>query len=134
MVIGAGPSGLLTMRHLKDVANVVTYEAKDKVGGVWVYSEYSELNHPNLHEDKYYKLYGTLHASLYEGLVSNLPKEVMTLRTSYTSLNTLISLNRGTLMSMNFSTSNDVRYMKDYAEHFNLFPSIKFNRLVTKVW
>ena len=65
------------MRHLKPIVNVVAYEAKDQIGGVWVYSDYSETNHPNLQEDKYYKLYGTLHGSIYDGLIANLPKEIM---------------------------------------------------------
>lgn len=37
-IIGAGPAGLCCLRHLKDVLdieNLVCFESKDQVGGIW---------------------------------------------------------------------------------------------------
>ena len=34
-VIGAGISGLLALRHIKDFANIICYEMKSNVGGLW---------------------------------------------------------------------------------------------------
>ena len=34
-VIGGGISGLLAIRHIKDVADITAFEAKSNVGGLW---------------------------------------------------------------------------------------------------
>ena len=39
-VIGAGPSGLCALRHLKDkFSKVVAFEQGDQLGGLWVYTD-----------------------------------------------------------------------------------------------
>ena len=54
-IIGSGPTGLVALRHLKDIAEWVWYEIKDQVGGLWVYKETTDSTvDPN---DFYYKLY-----------------------------------------------------------------------------
>ena len=39
IVIGGGPCGFLSVRHLKEVSNVIAFEAKPDLGGLWLYSE-----------------------------------------------------------------------------------------------
>ena len=34
-IIGAGPTGLVALRHLKDVSDVTCFEMKNHVGGLW---------------------------------------------------------------------------------------------------
>ena len=76
-VIGAGPSGLLSVRHLKEVGDVTCYDGKADIGGVWLYNEKSELYDTDYKDDEFYKLYGDLPDSQYKGLVTNLPKYMM---------------------------------------------------------
>ncbi len=40
-VIGAGPSGLTTLKNLRQagLTNIVCYEASDTIGGNWAYSD-----------------------------------------------------------------------------------------------
>ena len=80
VVIGAGPSGLLCVRHVREIATVHAFEYKSEPGGMWVYSDVNEHIHPSLESDPYYKLYGNLHSSLYDGLLTNIPKCSMTFK------------------------------------------------------
>ena len=122
-VIGAGPTGLVTARHLKDIADVKVIECKDDVGGLWNYSDYNEYNHPNLQTDMFYKLYGFLHGSIYWDLVSNLPKQWMTFK------DFCISKDYPNLMTH----QQFFLYLKQYAEHFGLYDLIQLNTTVTSV-
>ena len=80
VVIGAGPSGLLCVRHVREVASVRAFEYKSEPGGMWVYSDVNEHSHGSLESDPYYKLYGNLHSSLYDGLLTNIPNCSMTFK------------------------------------------------------
>lgn len=74
IVIGGGPAGLSALRYCAQVTDdIVLYEAKNQVGGMWVFDEKSELNHPDLKNDTFFKNAGFLHSSMYEPLVTNVP-------------------------------------------------------------
>ena len=87
-IIGGGVSGLLSARHLKDIARIKVFEAREDIGGCWLYSEYNEKTHPDVESDAYYNLYGNLHSSLYHNLLTNTPKECMTFKDFYHSEDT----------------------------------------------
>lgn len=60
-VIGAGPAGLVTAREcLRQGCEVVVFEAGSEVGGVWVYTDETDV-----------------HSSLYASLTTNLPRDLM---------------------------------------------------------
>jgi thioredoxin reductase len=122
-IIGAGPNGILTARHCKNIADVTVFESKDDVGGMWIYTETTEQNHTDLSSDAYYQQYKCLHSSMYKHLISNLPKYLMTFK--------------------DFPHPEDAewllpqekvhKYCKDYAAHFDLYGLIKFGTTVTSV-
>ncbi|GFH23094.1 flavin-containing monooxygenase, partial [Haematococcus lacustris] len=73
-VIGAGAGGLVAARELQREGHAVTvFEQGSSVGGVWAYN-------PDVESDD---LLGqqpwrqTLHASMYAGLRTNLPRQIM---------------------------------------------------------
>ena len=56
-IIGAGPVGLLCLKHLTaaGVGNVVCYDAQEQVGGLWNYSDQTEATRPGLEKDAYFQ-------------------------------------------------------------------------------
>jgi dimethylaniline monooxygenase (N-oxide forming) len=67
-VIGAGTAGLTSIKQgLSFGCEVIAFEQSDRIGGTWVYDE-------NIGKNKYGL---DVHTSMYAGLHTNLPKEVM---------------------------------------------------------
>lgn len=67
-VIGAGVAGLSAARHgVSFGCDVTVFEQAAQLGGTWVYSD-------NVGKDKYGL---DVHSSMYKGLHTNLPKEIM---------------------------------------------------------
>mmetsp|Transcript_7251 Transcript_7251/g.26673 ORF Transcript_7251/g.26673 Transcript_7251/m.26673 type:complete len:467 (-) Transcript_7251:2331-3731(-) len=83
-VIGAGAAGLAAAKELLDEGHSVTvYEADSLVGGVWVISD--EIEEDLTGEDRQALELGLgdmsrrlVHSSMYNGLRTNLPRELMT--------------------------------------------------------
>uniref|UniRef100_A0A2M4A8U0 Flavin-containing monooxygenase n=1 Tax=Anopheles triannulatus TaxID=58253 RepID=A0A2M4A8U0_9DIPT len=67
-VIGAGTAGLCAARHaLQSGGTVTVFEMDKQLGGTWVFNEQTGKNE-----------YGIdMHSSMYKGLRTNLPKEIM---------------------------------------------------------
>lgn len=67
-VVGAGTAGLCAARRALENGFLVTvYEQADEIGGTWIYTDQVGQNE-----------YGIdVHSSMYQGLRTNLPKEVM---------------------------------------------------------
>ena len=123
-IIGAGPSGLMSARHIKEVAEITVFESKSDLGGLWLYSDISERNHPNIESDEYYKLYGYLHDSIYYDLICNLPQQFMMFKDfPHDEKNTQYLLSRGAFQ----------KYLNDYSDHFDIRNWIKFNTTVTNL-
>ena len=123
VILGAGPTGLVAARHLKDVADVQVFESKEDIGGLWNYSDINEYNHPDLKSDMFYNLYGWLHGSIYKDLIMNLPKQWMTYK------DFCISKEYPTFMThQQFHL-----YLQQYSEHFSLYDIIKFKTTVKSV-
>ncbi|KAL1397376.1 hypothetical protein pipiens_009806 [Culex pipiens pipiens] len=68
-VIGAGTAGIATARRVLEIegAEVVIFERGEQVGGTWIYTD-------RVGKDRYGL---DIHTSMYRGLRTNLPKEVM---------------------------------------------------------
>ena len=123
VIIGAGPAGLVSARHLKEIADVQVFECKEDVGGLWNYTDLNEFNHPDIRSDMFYNLYGCLHGSLYKDLITNNPKHAMTFK------DFCISKDYPNLMT----NKQYLLYLRQYAEHFKLYDNIKFKTAVKGV-
>lgn len=67
-VIGAGGSGLIAIKHSLDFGcEVIAFEQGDNVGGLWNFTEETELDKNGIE----------VHSSMYENLTTNLPIEIM---------------------------------------------------------
>lgn len=113
-VIGAGPAGLCAIKQaLSFGCDVVAFEQTDKIGGTWNYTDEVEKDKNGL----------DVHSSMYEGLFTNIPKEIMGFPDfPFPS------------QVRSFLTSNDVlKYFHLYADTFNLHKNIKFEHHVLRV-
>lgn len=113
-VIGAGTAGLTALRQgIQFGCEVVAFEQSEKIGGTWVYDETIGKNKYGIN----------VHSSMYSGLHTNLPKEVMGApdfpippqEKSYISAQDFLS------------------FLNLYADHFKVRDRIKFEHHVTRV-
>jgi len=123
LIIGAGLSGLVTLRHVKEVADVKCFDAKDQPGGLWVYTDVSELNHPDLKSDVYYKNSGHMHSSMYKELVTNVPHHLLAFKDFPHQEGTPVFLLREHLFE----------YILRYTKHFDLYKHLKLSTFVLSV-
>ena len=69
-IIGAGPSGILASKHMKDWNfDVRCFEAKGSVGGIWNTKDILDER-----KKEYNNFYGMDPAVVYEGLTMNVPQ------------------------------------------------------------
>lgn len=122
-IIGAGPAGILWIKHWKDVADVTCFESKSDIGGIWRYTDITEYNHPDLQNDSFYNLYGCLHSSMYFDLWTNLPKYLMTFK----------DFPHDEATPHIISHSKFLEYLNAYWDQFDLKKNIKFDQTVTSV-
>lgn len=67
-VIGAGAAGLCAAKHaLAAGYRVTVFEQSDQVGGTWNYTDQVQVDGQG----------AEVHSSMYQGLITNLPKEVL---------------------------------------------------------
>ncbi|KAL6782862.1 hypothetical protein ACKKBG_A08405 [Auxenochlorella protothecoides x Auxenochlorella symbiontica] len=124
-VIGTGAGGLVTLRELlKEGHQATAFEQAEDVGGVWVYTEETETD--PLGRDTGRR---QVHSSMYAGLRTNLPREVMGFG-HYPFTTTF----PGSADPRQFPTHDEVRrYLAAYAAEFGLEPHIRFDSRVTQV-
>src|SRR5690349_2515718 len=113
-VIGAGPIGLCAIKYsLSFGCEVIAFEQSDKIGGTWVLTDGSETDKNGL----------PVHSSMYEGLRTNIPKEIM----SYPDFPYKTS-------ERSYISSEEVlEYLKSYAKEFDLERHVKFEHQVVRV-
>ncbi|CAD6216151.1 GSCOCG00004370001-RA-CDS [Cotesia congregata] len=115
-VIGAGAAGLCAIRHLSnDLISFepAVFEQSEVIGGTWVYSEktQADLGHP-------------IHSSMYKNLRTNLPLQLMNFP----------DFQRMDQTEPSCGTHEQVlKYLLDYADHFNLCQFIQFNMKIINV-
>jgi hypothetical protein len=107
-VIGAGPSGITTIKNLKDKGlDVIAYDFNHDVGGTWIYNE----NGGNSSVFETTHIISSKNLSQYEDFTfddfeKNIP---------------------------DYPSHDQLRmYFQAYAKHFDLYPCIQFNTLVKK--
>ncbi|XP_069936413.1 senecionine N-oxygenase-like [Cherax quadricarinatus] len=113
-VIGGGAAGLCATRHIlaNDMVPVV-WEKSSKVGGTWVYTPQSGM------DDFGYPI----HSSMYKSLTTNLPKEIME----------FINYPFPSGESSFVHHTEVQKYLESYAQHYKLYPHIKFGHYVEEV-
>lgn len=113
-IIGAGPAGLCAIRQaLSFDCEVIAFEQNDKIGGTWNYTDNIAPNKFGLDE----------HSSMYKGLRTNLPKDIM----SYPDY-------PNTSPGKSYVSPQEIlQYFDSYADHFDLREHIKFEHHVLRV-
>lgn len=123
VIIGAGVSGMITLRHLKSIADVTVFEGRSSVGGLWsLVDELSPIDgrvEGNIFKQKY----DCHFRNIYDGLVANLPFVFMT----YADMPHEED-------SPSFLTREQFRkYINRYALKFSLKDNVKLNTFVVGV-
>ncbi|XP_025412135.1 flavin-containing monooxygenase FMO GS-OX4-like [Sipha flava] len=116
-IIGCGAAGLAALRHFSVEGSQFTcvcYEQTDNVGGTWVYTD-------NVGKDKYGL---PVHSSMYKSLRTNLPKEIMELPGFP---------HKGPEDKSYVAANEMLKYLEDYADHFDLKKHIKFHHHVKNI-
>ena len=124
-VVGAGAAGLATARQLALAGlEPVVFEAGPSLGGTWVYQEERESDPLGQDPDRVH-----VHSSMYAGLRTNLPRDLMAFREFPFDEST------GGRKSMpRFPRHEDVlHYLERYAEYFDLVRRIRFQSRVATV-
>ncbi|EIE25007.1 FAD/NAD(P)-binding domain-containing protein [Coccomyxa subellipsoidea C-169] len=118
-VIGAGAAGLVTARELRREGHEpVIFEQGSKVGGVWVYTD--KVEEPHGASSRIGAAEERVHSSMYAGLRTNLPREVM----SYTDF----PFTRSWGDTRRFCGHAEVEaYLEAFAAAFDLEKYIRFN-------
>lgn len=113
-VIGAGAAGLCAIKHAVAFGcEVIAFEQSEQIGGTWVYSDDTGSD----------KFGNAIHSSMYKGLHTNLPKELMSFPDFLFPLNEL-----------SFVPANDVlQYLNLYADKFKLRQFVKLEHQVVRV-
>lgn len=115
-MIGAGAAGLCAIRHCLSTdfnCEVIAFEKTDQIGGTWVYSDATGRD----------KNGSEIHSSMYRGLHTNLPKELMSFPDFAFPPN-----------EKSFLPGRDVDdYLKLYAASFKLSDHIRFEHHVIRV-
>lgn len=109
-VIGAGTAGLCALKNsLQQGMDVVAYEQCSEIGGTWVYEKAGEDN---------------VHSSMYEGLRTNLPKEIM----GYPDYPYPKDIEESFVPS-----AEVLKFLQSYAQHFDLSKYIKLQHEIIRV-
>lgn len=105
-IIGAGPSGITTLKNLKDKElTVVVYDCNQEVGGNWIFSE--DVSHSSVFETTHIISSKTL--SQYEDF-------------TFDDFDTTVA---------DYPSHDELRrYFQAYAKHFELYPYIEFGTIV----
>ncbi|CAM0956250.1 unnamed protein product [Alopecurus aequalis] len=122
-VVGAGAAGLAAARELRREGHVpVVFERAAAVGGTWLYATPA----PAAATDPLGA--AATHSSLYASLRTNLPREVMGfLDFPFTTASSVVDGRR-------FPGHQEVlRYLEDFARHFNLYGLVRFETEVIGV-
>ncbi|KAF9613975.1 hypothetical protein IFM89_014168 [Coptis chinensis] len=125
-VIGAGAAGLVATRELRREGHqVVVFERNNRIGGTWVYDPNTESDPLGLYPSR-----TIVHASLYESLRTNLPREVMGFR-DYPFVAKKDDKRRD---SRRFSDHEEVLlYLEDFMSEFGISELIRLETEVVHV-
>uniref|UniRef100_A0A182W8C4 Flavin-containing monooxygenase n=1 Tax=Anopheles minimus TaxID=112268 RepID=A0A182W8C4_9DIPT len=113
-IVGAGMAGLAAARRVLEVGGEVTiFERMDQIGGTWIYTDEVGVDRYGL----------PVHTSMYRGLRTNLPKEVM----GYPDFP--IPAQRAS-----YIVSEDIlSFLRLYADRYDIKRHIKFEHHVVQI-
>ncbi|KAF7283948.1 hypothetical protein GWI33_022774 [Rhynchophorus ferrugineus] len=113
-IVGSGAAGLASARHVIAAGfDLDVFEMRSVLGGTWVYTD-------DVGKDRYgYPVY----SAMYQGLRTNLPKEVMGFPDFPIPEQKKSYLTQAEILD----------FLNQYADKFNLKNYIKFNAIVTKI-
>ena len=126
VVIGAGAGGLVAAREIQREGHrvVAVIEQQEDIGGVWLYNSDIEDDTLGLRPSK------RLHASLYQSLRTNLPREIMGFR-DYPFLPHHMG---SSVDDRRFPRHEEVRlYLSCFADRFDLRKLCVFNQKVVSI-
>ncbi|EIW66197.1 hypothetical protein TREMEDRAFT_13077, partial [Tremella mesenterica DSM 1558] len=136
-IIGAGASGLTSIKQLIDTfrrvgrsVEVVCYESKEDVGGVWLSDDVpKKYLRKDIHQNDQdsiivYPPIGTDPSPMYHGLRTNLPYDLMAYRDHLFPPDTTTFPDRKTIL----------KYLQSYASTFSLHQHIQFQTRVTRLY
>lgn len=114
-IIGAGVAGMCAIKRAIEFGceEVIAFEQCREIGGTWICRE-------EIGKDKYGL---PVHSSMYKGLTTDIPKEIMCYP----------DFPYPPLPSSYISADDVLTYLKQYATQFDLCKKIKFERSVTRV-
>ncbi|KAJ0759012.1 putative flavin monooxygenase, FAD/NAD(P)-binding domain superfamily [Helianthus annuus] len=122
-VIGAGVAGLAVARELqRESLQVVVFEKSHQLGGTWAYDARVESDLLGIDPNR-----DVVHSSLYKSLKTNLPRELM----SFTDFKFDEKVYGGP--GMYAGHEEVLKFLNDFAMHFELIELIRFKTLVTRV-
>lgn len=114
-IIGAGVGGLCTAKYaIESGHSVVLFEQTSTIGGTWNYTDNVGVDEFGLE----------IHTSMYHGLRTNLPKEIM----RFSDFPFQKDIPESYIRSDEY-----LDYLKSYVDHFELLKYIKFNNYVVRV-
>uniref|UniRef100_A0A182NVD0 Flavin-containing monooxygenase n=1 Tax=Anopheles dirus TaxID=7168 RepID=A0A182NVD0_9DIPT len=113
-IIGAGSSGICAAKAVLDAGGHSTiYERSHQIGGTWVYTD-------EVGTDRYGL---PVHTSMYQGLKTNLPKEIMGFPDFEMPA-----------QDASYVRSDEVlQFIRDYSDHYGVTERIAFEHLVEEV-
>ncbi|CAI2368198.1 unnamed protein product [Moneuplotes crassus] len=120
-VIGAGPTGLVCLKYLREIADLKCYELKSEIGGLWVYKDTTDDDHKE--DDKFYELYGTVHESIYKDLTTIIPIHFFAFK----------DFPPKKKERTHFTHEEVLEYLQDYSANFDLERFIEFETQVIEV-
>ncbi|RXK41849.1 hypothetical protein M231_00848 [Tremella mesenterica] len=141
-VIGLGAAGLCSLKQIKDAfsrsevvereeVEVVGFESNSDVGGVWFSNEkpksYQKKNHKSENGEETILVYpkkGKDPSPMYPGLRVNVPSDLMAFREHLFPPDAPEFGDRQTIQD----------YLSSYAKTFSLYPLIRFNTRVTRLF
>uniref|UniRef100_A0A383VB45 Flavin-containing monooxygenase n=1 Tax=Tetradesmus obliquus TaxID=3088 RepID=A0A383VB45_TETOB len=126
-VIGAGAAGLVAARELRrEGHDVVLLEQQGQLGGTWIYTD--EVDGDLLGRDASRR---RVHSSMYQGLTTNLPREIMGFADFPFSTAAMAG---SSIDARRYPCSEEVlRYLQAFAQHYHLTELIRFNCQVQSV-
>ena len=123
IIIGGGISGLICVRHLKDIAEVTAFEGRSNIGGLWSALDPNCAIDNESHGNVFQQQYGCNFKNIFDDLVMNLP-------TIFAHFKDFPHADG----KPQFLTRDDFRdYVNAYVEQFGLRKYIQLNTFVLEV-
>lgn len=114
VVIGAGTAGICSAKNAVESGfEVIVYEQAKQLGGLWNYTDRTGADE-----------HGIPTSYMYEGLITNVPKEIM----RFTDYDVPCEGGKSFL-----NATQVLQFLDSYAKHFNVNQVIKFQHQVIRV-